>query len=92
MTRLATLLIASEITTLEACAQRGPHARQRRRAQAVLAHSRGLGLPQLARVFDVSYQTAHAWLQAWERAGVAGLAEGSRSGRPPKLDAAAKKK
>ncbi len=78
--------------TLEACTQHGPHSRQRRRAQAVLAHHRGLGLPQLARVFAVDYTTAHRWLQSWERYGLAGLAEGARAGRPPKLDPDAKKK
>lgn len=92
MSRPATRLTPSEEATLEACQQHGPHPRQRRRAQAVLAHSRGLGLPQLARVFAVSYQTAHAWLQAWERTGITGLAEGARSGRPRLLDDDAQKK
>ena len=92
MPRPATELTAAEIATLEACCAGGPHPRQRRRAQAILAHSRGLQLPQLARVFAVDYTTAHAWLQAWERRGIAGLAEGARAGRPPLLDAAAKKK
>lgn len=92
MTRLPTPLTPPELVTLEACSQHAPHPRQRRRAQAVLAHSRGLRLPQLARVFATSYQTAHGWLQAWERHGVAGLAEGARSGRPPSFDPDAKKK
>lgn len=92
MIRPATCLSVEEELTLEACAQHGPHPRQRRRAQAVLAHSRGLGLPQLARIYAVSYQTAHGWLQAWERQGLAGLAEGARSGRPRRLNEAAKKK
>lgn len=92
MLRPATPLTGPEIVTLEACSHHGPHARTRRRAQAVLAHSRGLSLPQLARVFAVDYTTAHGWLQAWERLGLAGLAEGVRAGRPPKLDGEAKKK
>ena len=92
MHRSATRLTPTEYQTLEACSHHAPHPRQRRRALAVLAHHRGQSLPQLARFFAVAYQTAHGWLQAWERQGIAGLAEGPRSGRPPKLDPATQKK
>lgn len=44
-------LEALEIETLAACALRGPHQRMRRRAQAVLAHHRGLCINQLAAAF-----------------------------------------
>lgn len=84
-------LTTDEVTTLEACSLRGPHPRQRRRAQAVLGHHRGQSLGQLARFFAVRYATVHAWVQAWQAGGIAGLAEGPRSGRPPK-QAAVKKK
>jgi len=92
MPRPATVLQPSELLTLEACSQHAPHPRQRRRALAVLAHSRGQTLPQLPQFFAVRYATVHGWLQDWERLGIAGLAEGPRAGRPPKLDSAAKKK
>ena len=92
MIRLCTPLSASEKLTLEACSHHAPHPRQRRRALAVLAHSRGQRLADVAKLFAVRYATAHGWLQAWERRGVAGLAEAARAGRPPKLDAATKKK
>lgn len=85
-------LSAEEITTLEACSHHGPHPRQRRRALAVLGHHRGQRLPQLATLFAVRYATVYAWLRAWQRHGLAGLAEGRRAGRPTKLDSAAKKK
>jgi transposase len=88
----ATVLSAEEVRCLEACRQRGPHPRMRRRALAVLGHHRGQTLPQLAVLFAVRYATVHGWLQAWNRAGLAGLAEGRRPGRPPKLDATAQKK
>jgi transposase len=32
------------------------------------------------------------WLSRWQRFGLAGLAEGARAGRPPKLAEAAEKK
>jgi transposase len=87
-----TELTESEVLTLEACSHRGPHPRMRRRALAVLAHHRGQSLPQLATLFAVRYATVHGWLQAWQQRGLAGLQEGRRAGRPPKLDAAAQKK
>lgn len=88
----ATSLTATEIVTLEACSSHGPHPRQRRRALAILGHHRGQSLPQLATFFAVRYATVHDWLQAWQQDGIAGLAEGRRAGRPPKLRADAQKK
>lgn len=85
-------LTIDEVSTLEACSLRGPHPRQRRRAQAILGHHRGQSLNQLAHFFAVRYATVHAWVQAWHTGGIAGLAEGLRSGRPPKQVAAVKKK
>ena len=87
-----TPLTAAEIVTLEACSLRGPHPRQRRRALAVLGHHRGQSLPQLAVLFAVRSGTVHDWLQAWLQQGLAGLAEGRRPGRPPKLRGDAQKK
>jgi transposase len=88
----ATELTDLEVQTLEACSQRGPHPRMRRRALAVLGHHRGHSLPQLAALFAVRYATVHGWLQAWQQRGLAGLQEGRRAGRPPKLAVAAQKK
>jgi len=50
-----------------------------------LGHHRGQSLDQLATFYAVRYATVHAWITAWDRHGLAGLAEGSRSGRPLKL-------
>ena len=85
-------LTADEVTTLEACSHHARHPRQRRRAQALLGHHRGQRVNQLATFFAVRYATAHGWLQAWNEQGLAGLREGSRTGRPPKLPTVAKKK
>ena len=87
-----TPLTPPEIVTLEACSLHGPQPRQRRRALAILGHHRGQSLPQLAALFAVRYATVHDWLRAWQQGGVAGLAEGRRAGRPPKLTEAAQKK
>jgi hypothetical protein len=86
----ARVLSAGEVRSLEACYQPGPHPRMRR-ALAILGHHRGPSLPQLATLFAVRYATVQAWLQAWQRHALAGVAEGRRSGRPRQLAAAAEK-
>lgn len=86
-----TALIAAEMVTLEACSLHGPHPRQRWRALAILGHHRGQSLPRVAALFAVRYATVHDWRRAWQQRGLAGLAEGRRAGRLPKLSEAAKK-
>lgn len=85
-------LTAAQVQQLEAAAATGAHPRERKRAQAVLSHSRGLSLYQLAAAYAADRDTVRAWLTRFERGGVAALAEGRRAGRPPKLLPAAKKK
>lgn len=85
-------LSAADIVRLERDAAVGPHPRQRRRAQAVLSHHRGLSIPQLATAYAVDRDTVRAWLTRFEQGGAAALAEGPRAGRPPKLDPPAQKK
>ena len=89
-------LDAPEIDTLEARALRGPHPRMRRRAQAVLAHHRDLCIDQVVTAFGARRNALSRWfsrwLSRWQRLGLAGLAEGRRAGRPPKLPEAAQKK
>jgi len=82
-------LEASEIDTLEACVAGGPHPRMRRRAQAVLAHHRGFSIDQLVVLFATHRNVVSRWLGRWQRWG---LAEGARSGRPPKQNEAVRKK
>ena len=85
-------LDASEVEPLEAGALRGPHPRMRRRAQAVLAHHRGLRIDQLAAAFGAHRNAVGRWLSRGQRLGLAGLAEGRRAGRPPTLPEPAQKK
>jgi transposase len=87
-----TCLTGDELTTLKACSLHARHPRQRRRAQAILGHHRGHSLSQLAAFYAVRYATVHAWLHAWQAHGLAGLVEGKRAGRPPKLDEPTQKK
>jgi transposase len=86
------VLTAAEVHTLEQVAATGAHARERKRAQAVLSHSRGLTLPQLAAAYAADRDTVRAWLTRFEHGGAAALAEGARSGRPRKLAPGTQKK
>ena len=85
-------LTTAHVRQLERVVATGAHFRERHRAQAVLSHSRGLTLKQLAAAYAVDRDTVRAWLTRFEHGGTAALAEGHRAGRPPKLDAPAKKK
>ncbi|OGX84980.1 hypothetical protein BEN47_15595 [Hymenobacter lapidarius] len=85
-------MTVAELTALENHSRHAAHHRERRRALAILGHHRGQSLPQLATLFAVRYATVHDWLTRWQGQGLAGLAEGARAGRPPKLDTAAQKK
>lgn len=84
-------LTAAQVAQLVVVAATGAHPRERRRAQAILSHSRGLTLYQLAAAYAVDRDTVRAWLTRFEQGGADALAEGARAGRPPKLGAAAKK-
>jgi transposase len=86
------VLTGAEVQALEQVAATGAHARERKRAQAVLSHSRGLTLSQLAAAYAADRDTVRAWLTRFERGGVAALAEGARTSRPRKLTPAAQKK
>ncbi len=76
------ILTAAQVQQLEGVAARGAHPRERKRAQAVLSHSRGLTLYQLATAYAADRDTVRAWLTRFEQGGAAALAEGQRSGRP----------
>jgi len=58
----------------------------------VLAHHRGLCIDQLVVAFGAHRNAVGRWLSRGRRLGLAGLAEGRRAGRPPKLPVAAQKK
>jgi transposase len=59
--------------------------RTRRRAQAVLLRERRYSLEQIADIYQVERDRVSQGLEWWEAEQVAGLDDGPRSGRPPKL-------
>jgi transposase len=60
------------------------HPRTRMRAQAIVRLSQGLTLQQVADEFDVHLNSVEKWRQRWNKSGLVGLQEGTRTGRPPK--------
>ncbi len=75
-------LTEAEIDTLRAAWKAGPTARVRQRAQAVYLNHRGYRRLALAELFEVDADTITDWLNSWERQGLRGLYDGTRSGRP----------
>ena len=59
--------------------------RTRMRAHAVLLSERRYSLEQIADIYQVDRDRVSQWLEWWEAEQVAGLDDGPRSGRPPKL-------
>ncbi len=73
----------AECETLRAAWKEGPNSRVRQRAQAVYLANRGYGRIALSALFEVGVDTISAWLDGWEQAGLRGLYDEPRSGRPP---------
>lgn len=53
------------------------------RAQMVLLSARGYSVPQIAAIHDCGADVVRTWLHRYEQAGIAGLDDAPRSGRPP---------
>lgn len=75
-------LSEAEKQTLEEARKNHPHFRIRNRAQALLLNARGYQIAQLQSIFEVGRDTVSAWLNGWEMAGITGIFDGARSGRP----------
>ena len=67
----------------------GPDPRVRRRAHALLLLVEGHSVAAVARLFGTAPNRVRAWSSRFLARGRPGLADEPRTGRPPKLDAAA---
>lgn len=59
-----------------------PTFRCRHRAQAILLSVRGFTIEQLWSILDVRRDAISGWIDRWEREGLRGLYDRSRTGRP----------
>ena len=75
--------------TLRQLTRTDPDPRVRRRAHALLLLTEGHAVVAVARLFATAPHRVRAWRSRFLASGRHGLADESRTGRPPKLDAAA---
>jgi transposase len=68
---------------------RSPEARYDHRLHGLLLVCEGFSAHEVARLFGDAPRTVAYWVQRFKAAGLAGLQEGERPGRPAALDAAA---
>ena len=66
--------------------RRSQEARYDHRLHGVLLVAQGMNCSQVAELLGDSPRAVAYWVEKFEEKGLAGLQEGARSGRPPKLD------
>ena len=66
--------------------QRSEEARCDHRLHGVLLVAQGMTCPEVARRLGDAPRTVEYWIHRYEEAGVSGLIEGQRSGRPGRLN------
>ena len=67
--------------------QRTEESRYEHRLHGVLLVAQGMTCPEVARLLGDAPRTVENWVHRFDQRGLAGLAEGERSGRPSRLDA-----
>lgn len=78
-------LIESEEVELRAIFHHDDSHRVRRRAHTILLSTEGFAIDEIARIYQTSRETVSSTFDRWEKAGVDGLHDSDRSGRPTKL-------
>ena len=78
----------AQIGLLQQIIKKDPSARARMRSQSILLSSKGYGIDDLARIFEVSRNTVSIWIDQWEQQGVASVYDHARSGAPTTFTAA----
>jgi len=81
--------LGAQQATLRQLTRRDPDPRVRRRAHALLLLSEGRSVVTVARLFVTAPHRVRTWRARFLDRGRRGLADEPRTGRPPKLDAAA---
>jgi len=71
-----------QIKELNGVTKNSQKAQTRRRAQAILLSNRGCGIDEMAKFFEMNRETISIWIDKWEQAGISGLEDKPRSGRP----------
>lgn len=77
----------SVIVALQQEIQRSQESRYDHRLHGVLLVTKGMNCCQVAEILGDAPRTVAYWMERFEKHGLAGLQEGTRSGRPSKLSA-----
>ena len=75
----------TEIQTLTDMQHFHPSRRARMRAHGLLLSHQGFSMRRIAAVYQVSRYAVAEWIERWQSAGLVGLYDPPRSGRPPSL-------
>jgi transposase len=81
--------LGAQQATLRQLTRTDPDPRVRRRAHALLLLSEGRSVVAVARLFETAPHRVRTWRARFRDRGRRGLVDEPRTGRPPKLDAAA---
>lgn len=80
------ILDAAAIVGIQQEIRRSDESKYDHRLHALLLVAQGLTCPEVARLLGDGVRSVEYWVHRYERDGLAGLAEGERSGRPSRLD------
>lgn len=77
---------AASVLSLQQEIQRSEESRYDRRLHGVLLVAQGMTCPEVARLLGDAPRSVEYWVHHFDAEGLAGLAEGDRSGRPRRLE------
>ena len=83
--KFVTPLSDLELQTLTDMHRFHPSRRARMRAHGLLLSHQGFSLRRIADIYQVSRYAVSEWMERWHSAGLVGLYDQPRSGRPPRL-------
>jgi transposase len=81
---IAKLTLEEEVTLTEAY-HNHPLFRVRQRAHAILLNNRRYVVAGLSELFEAQHEAVSSWLDKWEKEGLMGIYDDTRSGRPSLL-------
>lgn len=84
--RALTISDATSVVGLQQEIQRSEESRYDHRLHGVLLVAQGMRCPEVARLLGDAARSVEYWVHRFEQQGLAGLAEGERSGRPTRLN------
>ena len=85
-TKFVSALDSDQTNQLKDLMNTEPKRRVRMRAHSILLSSKGIGINEIAKIYQVHRNSVSSWIDKWETSGGNGLYDQPRSGSPPKLN------